>query len=190
MKACNAVPAALEYHERAKAARARMKQAAMSPRRPPMVSEGIEPVPVRKRSILNLPGIAPWFTGVDERWRWNAKAAWEDSARALLKAENLQYGRSMRDQIKRIIREVAAISGISVELILSQRRTAPLVKARAFAMWRAAVEAPHFSLTQIGRRFGKDHTSILAARDKTIKRITAGEIPQAWLETIPKAADQ
>lgn len=65
-----------------------------------------------------------------------------------------------------IIAQVSARTGISVNDILSQRRSAEYVHARHIAIYLAKVMTTR-SLPEIGRRFGgRDHTTILHAARK------------------------
>ena len=63
--------------------------------------------------------------------------------------------------VRGIIAEVALAHRVTVEDILGQGRSAPLVKARHEAMVEVAIRRPAFSLPQIGRLFSRDHTSVL-----------------------------
>ena len=64
---------------------------------------------------------------------------------------------------KKIIAQVAAIHGLSVAEVMSNRRNRPVVEARFDAIKAVADIRPDMSLPQIGRLFGKDHTTILHA---------------------------
>lgn len=69
-------------------------------------------------------------------------------------------------QVSFIIAQVSARTGISVNDILSQRRSAEYVNARHIAIYLAKVMTTR-SLPEIGRRFGgRDHTTILHAARK------------------------
>lgn len=59
-----------------------------------------------------------------------------------------------------IIKEVSLKHHVSVEEIVSQIRSAWVVAARFEAMYRIREER-HLSWAQIGRLFGRDHTSVL-----------------------------
>lgn len=57
--------------------------------------------------------------------------------------------------------EVAAETGLTVELLKSHRRHPTISHAR-FKVWsRLQVECPHMSLPAIGKMSGHDHTSVL-----------------------------
>jgi chromosomal replication initiation ATPase DnaA len=64
-------------------------------------------------------------------------------------------------RVAEIITSVAAVHGIPVEAIMSPRRDRRAVDARFDAIVAVRNEHPHLSLTQLGRVFRKDHTSIL-----------------------------
>ena len=63
--------------------------------------------------------------------------------------------------IQSIIAEVALAHGVTVAEILARGGAAPLVKARHQAIIEVAIRRPAFSLSQIGRCFSRDHTTIL-----------------------------
>jgi hypothetical protein len=62
-----------------------------------------------------------------------------------------------------IIESVAREHGVSVEEVFGKRRNAPVVVARQTAMAAVYVHRPDLSLVQIGRLFGRDHTTTLYA---------------------------
>ena len=69
-------------------------------------------------------------------------------------------------QVSFIISQISARMGVSVNDILSQRRTSECVQARHVAIYLAKVMTTR-SLPEIGRRFaGRDHTTILHATRK------------------------
>ncbi|MGY2995468.1 helix-turn-helix domain-containing protein [Mesorhizobium sp. URHB0026] len=69
-----------------------------------------------------------------------------------------------------IITNVAAVHGIPVAAILSGRRDRQAVEARFDAIVAVRNEHPHLSLTQLGRVFKRDHTSILHALQVMAKK--------------------
>jgi len=71
----------------------------------------------------------------------------------------------------RIIAEVAEECGISPATILGRDKTAPIARARQIVMFEARKAG--FSLTQIGRVLGRDHTTILAGIRREIERRAA-----------------
>jgi chromosomal replication initiation ATPase DnaA len=62
-------------------------------------------------------------------------------------------------KIRTIIREVAKITGIPQDDILSPKRDRATARARQMVMWKAHREG--HSLTQIGNVLDRDHTSVL-----------------------------
>ncbi|MBS9476215.1 chromosomal replication initiator protein DnaA [Ancylobacter radicis] len=77
--------------------------------------------------------------------------------------DNLQNNTPRRVRIDEVQRAVAHHFHVSRDDILSQRRTANVVKPRQIAMYLAKTLTLH-SLPEIGRRFGgRDHTTVLHA---------------------------
>lgn len=79
-----------------------------------------------------------------------------------------------RVSTKEIIAHVAAIYCIPVSEILGQRRNRPVVSARFAAMKAVADRRPDLSLPQIGKIFGRDHTTVLHAINKLGGRAKQG----------------
>ena len=78
---------------------------------------------------------------------------------------------------KRILREVAEKHGVTVNDILSPRRSNPIVHARQEAAWRMKTETA-FSYPEIGRRMGgKDHTTIMWAVKRYEEMRESGVFP-------------
>lgn len=73
---------------------------------------------------------------------------------------------------KRILYEVAIEHGIPVVLILGKQRQPLIVAARHHAMFRMSTETS-MSMTEIGRRMGRDHSSVLHAVAKHKERMNA-----------------
>lgn len=95
----------------------------------------------------------------------------------------------MRRTISSILREESAARGYTIEEILSQRKTIHLARCRQYAIWRARKETQR-SLTEIGRVFKRDHTTVLHAirviDDMTEEQRNAiGEKPQPRKNTAP-----
>lgn len=65
-----------------------------------------------------------------------------------------------------IIKRVAVEHRLRPEEITGESRRLPIVRARHAAMAAIYVERPDLSLPQIGRAFGKDHTTVLSALQK------------------------
>jgi chromosomal replication initiator protein len=69
--------------------------------------------------------------------------------------------RSRLPAIAEIIAEVARETGLTVAMLVGDRRSRPIVAARHLAYWRVARETGA-SLAAIGRAFGdRDHTTII-----------------------------
>jgi chromosomal replication initiator protein len=68
-------------------------------------------------------------------------------------------------KIDDIQKRVASHFKVSRADILSSRRTAAMVHPRQIAMYLSKLLTPH-SLPEIGRRFGRDHTTVLHAIQK------------------------
>lgn len=71
--------------------------------------------------------------------------------------QDIQFRRSFTDVLKDVSRE----TGVPVKMILGHRRHQFLVDARHLLFYRVAVECPHLSIADIGRRACKDHTTVL-----------------------------
>jgi hypothetical protein len=65
-----------------------------------------------------------------------------------------------RDIARAVVAEVCAKHSVPIRAVMSQRRQKELVKARQEICWRLREETT-WSLPQIGRFLGRDHTSIL-----------------------------
>lgn len=72
----------------------------------------------------------------------------------------------------RIVYEVAIEHGIPVVLILGKQRQPLVVAARQHAMYRISMETP-MSLSEIGRRMGRDHTTVIHSVAKHKERLAA-----------------
>jgi chromosomal replication initiation ATPase DnaA len=66
-----------------------------------------------------------------------------------------------REHMRNIIRETAGRAGVTVAEFTGSRRTASMTEIRRAAMARVYRECPELSLPEIGRGFGRDHTTIL-----------------------------
>jgi chromosomal replication initiator protein len=77
---------------------------------------------------------------------------------------------------KRIMAETAALYGVKVIDLVSQRRDALTSRARQHCYWTMRHETT-WSLPRIGKMFGdRDHTSILHGVRRHQARIDAGEV--------------
>lgn len=106
-----------------------------------------------------------------------AKIARIDALRAVQNAFAID-----RKFLKDILAEVSAQTGVSRDQIMSAKRLRSVTVARQFLYWRAYHETP-LSLSQIGQKFDRDHTTVLHGIRKTEDRIAAGD-PQvlAWIK--------
>lgn len=77
-------------------------------------------------------------------------------------------------RIQRVQSVVAEACGIKVGDLLSVRRTATLTKPRHLAIW-LCVECTGGSSMQIGRAFGRDHSTVLYAHKNFIRFVRADE---------------
>jgi len=66
-----------------------------------------------------------------------------------------------RKTFQEVVKEVSRETGVSVSGLLGHRRQQSIVIARQYMFYRLALECPHLSIADIGRRAGKDHTSVL-----------------------------
>lgn len=71
----------------------------------------------------------------------------------------------MSHSIRLMVDEVAAVTGVPREYIMSAQRTAPVSRARAIAAY-VIREVTLWSWARIGRNLDKDHTTIIAAYRK------------------------
>lgn len=85
-------------------------------------------------------------------------AAGADTAK---RGYTIPQARARATAIAEIIAEVAKETGLTVAMIVGDRRSRPIVAARHMAHWRVARETGA-SLAAIGRAFGdRDHTTII-----------------------------
>lgn len=80
---------------------------------------------------------------------------------------------SARLTIERIVSEVSASTGVPVRDITSDRRNLHIVAARHEVFWRLHAETD-WSVAEIGRRLGRDHTTILHGIRQHEKRRAEG----------------
>ena len=74
-----------------------------------------------------------------------------------------------------LIREVCAEHGVKLAEILSPDRPANIVRAREAAIRRVHAERPNLSYPQLGELFGRDHSSIAVALDRSGGRVTRSD---------------
>jgi hypothetical protein len=65
-----------------------------------------------------------------------------------------------KERADQFLKEVQKVTGRSANDLKSERRNAGTVKARHILFW-VTNEFTHVSLPQMGRRFGRDHTTVL-----------------------------
>lgn len=82
-----------------------------------------------------------------------------------------------RDSVRRVVEAIATRTGIPAVRIVSQSRNQACVAARHWAFFE--LQQAGFSLTQIGRMFKKDHTTILHGIRKHISRTGAAKLEAA-----------
>lgn len=66
-----------------------------------------------------------------------------------------------RDTTRAIIREVAERHGVTVAEVLSPSREGRVMRARHHAILAVRSQKPHLSTPQLGRIFGRDHSTVL-----------------------------
>jgi len=88
---------------------------------------------------------------------------WEQGWRRTLMARS---GPTMAE----IARATAAKYDMDVHMLRSRQKTSLIVRPRQEAIYRCCTETTH-SLPEIGNFFGRDHTTIMAARDAHARRM-------------------
>ena len=68
-------------------------------------------------------------------------------------------------EAKRIISDVAAHYGVTVDALMSDKRKRPLPDARAIIFWLLCYSL-HMSTTEAGEALNRDHSTVLAAIKK------------------------
>ncbi len=68
--------------------------------------------------------------------------------------------------VQKIISRTCQYFGITEDEIFGKRRTKKLVEPRQFAMYLITCLIPTVPLSSIGQTFGRDHTTVINARDK------------------------
>ena len=86
-------------------------------------------------------------------------------------------------EIAHIVRHVAEHYGVPAAAIMRPGRPARIVEPRSVAMFLACALTSH-SLPELGRVFGKHHTTVLAARDRILERAATSGRLAAKLEAL------
>lgn len=73
--------------------------------------------------------------------------------------------------VKAILARHAEAAGLTVNDLLGPTRMAPVVRARHAAMFELWDEGRRMNLSQVGRIFGRDHTTVLNAVRQARKRL-------------------
>jgi chromosomal replication initiation ATPase DnaA len=114
-----------------------------------------EAIQARKRAEM-----AEWVRQHDERVRQQAQdRLWQET---LAKYRTIDV-RSIKTPATEIIEKVAAFHGLPTEALTGNSRERVIIEARFDAIKAVADTRPDMSLTQIGKIFNRDHTSILHA---------------------------
>lgn len=143
------VPAQLDYHERAKAARARMAGACCQ----------VERVAPPVRIVIDVAARQIELRAARERREAEAAAEREAKITAAFRLA-VDSTANPKATAARVMRQAAERHGVSVEQIAGLCRQAKINAARQEAMWTVRERTP-LSLTQIGVLFNRDHTSVL-----------------------------
>jgi len=98
------------------------------------------------------------------------------NARLVAENDALQKARGINPSIASIVDTVAEHYGTRRELILSNQRYAEIMRPRHVAVYIACQVVTNLSLTEIGRVFKRDHSSMIHARDKIIRAMEADPI--------------
>ncbi len=152
------------------AARPRMSMLGMSEARKRIVQAGLDFAEGRRRAAAQQAAAQAEREGQTRAEAERQRAAWEARVgEAVRELRRLATERAAAGQpIPRkpgfawsaILDEVCAQHGVPHALVLSVARTAPIIAARHEVMYRLAAETA-MSLPQIGRKLGRDHTSVL-----------------------------
>lgn len=159
----------VEYRQTMKNARPKFKE-------PEVVVRSIEQIRTEKRieaARLRREQARAWVARMEERHRAEM-ARIEQEITVIASPEP----RERKMPVQEIIAGVAAVHRIPVDAIMSPRRDKQAVAARFEAIVAVRNEHPHLSLTQLGRIFKRDHTSLIHALRVMAKRaaqLAAGE---------------
>ncbi|MBE6799203.1 MAG: chromosomal replication initiator protein DnaA [Ruminococcaceae bacterium] len=87
--------------------------------------------------------------------------------------------------VEKIVDEVSRTYNVSTEDIFSRKKSAEIAKARQISMY-IVHEVMGLSSTEIGKKFNKDHTTVLYTTDKVKKLIKTNEMEKRIIEDIIK----
>jgi hypothetical protein len=93
-----------------------------------------------------------------------------------------------KEQADQFLKEVQKVTGRSANDLKSERRNAGTVRARHILFW-VTKEFTHVSLPQIGRRFGRDHTTVLNGIRRVQRVIDRIGPPKAEKPTVAEWAE-
>lgn len=87
--------------------------------------------------------------------------------------------------VEKIVDEVSRTYSVSAEDIFSRKKSAEIAKARQISIY-IVHEVMGLSSTEIGKKFNKDHTTVLYTTDKIKKLIKNNEMEKRLIEDIIK----
>lgn len=82
---------------------------------------------------------------------------------------------ALKRAVRQLVADIALIYGLTADDIFSQRRTRTISAARHHVMFEIA-QRTEWSLSQIGRFLGRDHTTVLHGVRLHKERIENGEV--------------
>lgn len=91
--------------------------------------------------------------------------------------------------VRMLMQVVAFQGGIKVEDILSSSRAGGFLLARHAAYWLCCSYFPHMPLAQIGRVFGRDHSSIISGRNRITALMAVDSYVRAFVENLQRDLD-
>ncbi|WP_158255348.1 helix-turn-helix domain-containing protein [Rhodoblastus acidophilus] len=91
-----------------------------------------------------------------------------------------------RDKFDPILKMVSERTGVSVADILGKGRRAPIAAARQEAMWTVRT-ITNWSLSRIGGRFNRDHTTVLHAIRQVEARADQDADLRAFMDAVKNA---
>lgn len=102
--------------------------------------------------------------------------------------ENLEAALNKRQNLggeplvspRTVMAQIASSHGMSVDVLTGKSQSKPIVCARHHAMYEVVRRCPHMSWPEIGRTFGKDHTTVMSA-----VRAWPGKAKSLGIEVLP-----